>query len=65
MLFRSGQLGTMMEKVADHFQNLHKGVIDQMKSLVEPILICFLAVVVGIILISIIQPMFGIYSSVS
>jgi type IV pilus assembly protein PilC len=61
----TGQLGTMMEKVADHFQNLHKGVIDQMKSLVEPILICFLAVVVGIILISIIQPMFGIYSSVS
>ena len=61
----TGQLGTMMEKVADHFQNLHKGVIDQMKSLVEPILICFLAVVVGFILISIIQPMFGIYSSVS
>ena len=61
----TGQLGTMMEKVADHFQNLHKGVIDQMKSLVEPILICFLAVVVGVILISIIQPMFGIYSSVS
>ena len=61
----TGQLGTMMEKVADHFQNLHKGVIDQMKSLVEPILICFLAVVVGIILISIIQPMFGIYQSVS
>ena len=60
----TGQLGTMMEKVADHFQNLHKGVIDQMKSLVEPVLICFLAVVVGIILISIIQPMFGIYQSV-
>lgn len=61
----TGQLGTMMEKVADHFQSLHKGVIDQMKSLVEPILICFLAVVVGVILISIIQPMFGIYQSVS
>lgn len=60
----TGQLGTMMEKVADHFQNLHKGVIDQMKSLVEPILICFLAVVVGVILISIIQPMFGIYSAI-
>ena len=60
----TGQLGTMMEKVADHFQNLHKGVIDQMKSLVEPILICFLAVVVGVILVSIIQPMFGIYSAI-
>ena len=60
----TGQLGNMMEKVASHFQMLHKNVIDQMKSLIEPILICFLAVVVGIILISIIQPMFSIYSQV-
>jgi type IV pilus assembly protein PilC len=60
----TGQLGQMMEKVASHFQMLHKNVIDQMKSLVEPILICFLAVVVGIILLSIIQPMFSIYDQV-
>lgn len=60
----TGQLGQMMEKVAAHFQMLHKNVIDQMKSLVEPILICFLAVVVGVILLSIIQPMFSIYSQV-
>ena len=60
----TGQLGEMMEKVAAHFQMLHKNVIDQMKSLVEPALICFLAVVVGIILISIIQPMFSIYSQI-
>ena len=60
----TGQLGQMMEKVADHFQMLHKNVIDQMKSLVEPILICLLAVVVGIILLSIIQPMFSIYSQI-
>jgi len=60
----TGQLGTMMEKVAQHFQMLHKNVIEQMKSLVEPLLICFLAVVVGIILVSIIQPMFSIYSQI-
>lgn len=60
----TGQLGQMMEKVAGHFQMLHKNVIDQMKSLVEPILICVLAVVVGIILLSIIQPMFSIYSQI-
>ncbi len=60
----TGQLGTMMEKVAAHFQMLHKNIIDQMKSLVEPLLICFLAVVVGIILMSIIQPMFAIYEQV-
>ena len=60
----TGQLGAMMEKVANHFQMLHKNVIDQMKSLVEPILICFLAGVVGVILMSIIQPMFSIYSQI-
>ena len=60
----TGQLGAMMEKVASHFQMLHKNVIDQMKSLVEPILICFLAAVVGVILLSIIQPMFSIYSQI-
>lgn len=60
----TGQLGEMMEKVAAHFQMLHKNVIDQMKSLIEPIMICFLAVIVGIILVSIIQPMFSIYSQV-
>ena len=60
----TGQLGNMMEKVASHFQMLHKNVIDQMKSLVEPMLICFLAVIVGIILLSIIQPMFSIYSQI-
>lgn len=60
----TGQLGQMMEKVAGHFQMLHKSIIGQMKSLIEPILICFLALVVGVILISIIQPMFSIYSQV-
>lgn len=60
----TGQLGAMMEKVAAHFQMLHKNIIDQMKSLVEPMMICFLAVIVGIILVSIIQPMFGIYSQI-
>ena len=61
---RTGQLGAMMEKVAGHFQMLHKNIIDQMKSLVEPILIVFLAVVVGIILVSIIQPMFAMYDTI-
>ena len=61
---RTGQLGAMMEKVSTHFQMLHKNIIDQMKSLVEPILIVFLAIVVGIILISIIQPMFAMYDTI-
>lgn len=60
----TGQLGQMMEKVATHFQSLHKNVINQMKSLIEPIIMVFLAIVVGIILLSIIQPMFSIYGQI-
>ena len=60
----TGQLGQMMEKVASHFQMLHKNVIDQMKSLIEPLLICILAAIVGVILLSIIQPMFSIYTQI-
>ncbi len=61
---KTGQLGTMMEKVADHFQMLHKSIIDRMKSLLEPFMICCLAVIVGIILLSIVQPMFSIYDQI-
>lgn len=61
----TGQLGAMMEKVAEHFTNLHKNLINQMKSLIEPILILFLGVVVGAIILAIIVPMFSIYNQLS
>lgn len=60
----TGQLGLMMEKVSEHFQTLHKTIIDQLKSLIEPIMIAFLAVIVGVILLSIVVPMFDIYSKI-
>lgn len=57
----TGQLALMMEKVADHYQNLHTNAVTTIKSLVEPIIICFLAVAVGFIIMSIILPMFDLY----
>ena len=60
----TGPLGIMMEKVADHFQSLHKNLVTQLKSLIEPIMIIILAVIVGVILISIIYPMFDIYGKI-
>ncbi len=60
----TGQLGLMMEKVSDHFQTLHKAIIDQLKALIEPLMIAFLAVIVGIILLSIVVPMFDIYGKI-
>ena len=60
----TGQLGQMMDKVADHFQMLHKNIIDRLKSLLEPFMIITLAVIVGVILLSIITPMFDIYGQI-
>lgn len=58
----TGQLALMMEKVADHYQALHTNAVTTIKSLIEPIIICFLAVAVGFIIMSIILPMFDLYS---
>lgn len=60
----TGKLGEMMEKVADHYNSLHKNAITSIKSLIEPLTIIFLAVAVGFILLSIIIPMFDIYGAV-
>lgn len=60
----TGKLGNMMEKVADHYNDLHKNAITAVKSLIEPITIIFLAAAVGFILLSIIIPMFDIYGAV-
>lgn len=60
----TGQLGTMMEKVADYYTDLHKNAIATLKSLIEPITIILLAFAVGFILLSIVIPMFDIYGAV-
>lgn len=57
----TGQLALMMEKVAAHYQNLHTNVVSSMKSLIEPIILGFLAVAVGFIVLSIMMPMFDLY----
>ena len=61
----TGQLGTMLEKVANYYDSLHKNAVNSIKSLIEPILIVFLAGSVGIIILSIIIPMFEMYKVIS
>ena len=60
----TGQLGLMMEKVANYYQTLHKNLVKQLQCLLEPMMIVFLAVIVGIILLSVMMPMFDIYSKI-
>ena len=60
----TGQLGLMMEKVSEHYEALHKAAVDQLKSMVEPAMIVILAGIVGVLLLSIITPMFDIYNQI-
>lgn len=60
----TGQLGTMMEKVSEHFSNLHRNSVNALKSLIEPVTICILAVAVGFILLSIVIPMFDMFNAI-
>ncbi len=61
----TGKLGTMMEKVANYYESLYKNAINQVKSLIEPILIVMLTFTVGLIIIAIIVPMFDMYQMIN
>ena len=61
---RTGRLGTMMEKVSNYYNTEQKNLIAQLKSLIEPIMIIFLAVIVGIVLLAVIVPMFNMYDQI-
>ena len=62
---RTGQLPEMMEKVSNYYQELHKNQVGRIKAFIEPILILFLTGAVGLIVMSIIIPMFGMYTNLS
>ena len=61
----TGELGTMLEKVADYYDSLHKNSVSSIKSLIEPFLIIFLAGSVGLIILAVILPMFEMYSVIT
>ena len=61
---KTGQLAEMMGKVSTYYQAEHKNMVARVKSLMEPLIIVFLTVVVGIIVLAIVVPMFSMYSSI-
>ena len=61
---KTGQLPEMMEKVSSYYQNLHKNSVARIKTFVEPTLIIMLTAMVGVIVLSIVVPMFSMYSQI-
>ena len=61
---RTGQLPEMMQKISLYYQDLHKNSVTRIKTFVEPALIIMLTVMVGVIVLSIVIPMFSMYSQI-
>jgi len=61
---QSGSLDLMLEKIADFYESEVKHATDQLKSLIEPVLIIFVAFLVGIIVLSIMIPMLSIFQQI-
>ena len=61
---RTGKLGEMMEHVSEFYQEEQTNIVTRLKSLIEPFMIVVLAALVGVILLSVVVPMFDIYSTI-
>ena len=62
---KTGQLGAMMDKVANYYDEQHRNAVNQIKAFIEPVMIIILAAMVGVILLSIVIPMFDMYQNIS
>ncbi|SFC41357.1 type IV pilus assembly protein PilC [Alkalibacterium subtropicum] len=60
---QSGALDDMLKRVADIYDQEVNEASDKLQSLIEPVLIIFLAVIVGLIVLSIVVPMFSLFEA--
>jgi len=60
----TGQLEPILNKVADFYDREVETAVAQLTTMLEPAIIVVLAVVVGFVVISIVQPMFGMYKGI-
>jgi type IV pilus assembly protein PilC len=60
----SGQLETMLEKIADFYEAEVDAKVKALTSLIEPIMIMFVGAVVGFIVISMYLPIFSLYDKI-
>ena len=61
----TGQLPEMMQKVSAYYQELHRNAVTRIKTFVEPAMILLLTAVVGVIVLSIVIPMFNMYTTLN
>jgi len=59
----TGELSEMMSRVSSYYQEMHRSMVGNLKSFIEPIMISGLALIVGVILLAVVIPMFGMYDN--
>ena len=62
---RSGALEQLLEKIAEFYDSQVKATIKALTSLIEPILICFMGGIVGIVILSVFLPILNIIGNLS
>ncbi|MEZ0536232.1 type II secretion system F family protein [Caldicellulosiruptoraceae bacterium PP1] len=60
----TGRLEYMLERAADYYENEVENQVTRLTAMFEPVMIVFLALLVGFLLASIIMPMFKLYGNV-
>jgi len=60
----TGTLGDILVKTADYFDAEAENALQKMVSLIEPIMLVLMGVIIGVIIVSVIQPMFGMYDQI-
>lgn len=61
---QTGSLDFMLEKIADFYEEDVDRTVETLRSLIEPLMIVFLAVVVGILVASIMIPMLSVFTEI-
>lgn len=60
----TGSLDSMLAKVADFYEQEVEAATDRLKALIEPLMIVFLAFIVGTIVLAIMLPMFSMFENI-
>ena len=62
--FKSGNLDSVMEQIADDYENEVDDRLDNLISVIEPTMVAILCVLVGLILLSAMLPLLGVMSAI-
>ncbi|MCF6138106.1 type II secretion system F family protein [Pseudalkalibacillus berkeleyi] len=62
---QTGNLDAMLTKITQFYESEVDHITDRLQALLEPVLILFLSLVVGVIVLSVVLPMFGLYENIN